>query len=91
MFVRIVLDTAVETKALIVPGSAVVEIDGKTGVFVPEGDDGHNFAFKPVKLGRESGDRRVVASGISPGTAVVSEGAFTLKSELILQNETEEE
>jgi RND family efflux transporter MFP subunit len=101
MFVRISFDTALETKALTVPASAVVEIEGKKGVFVPEGahDEkagseqkaGHTFAFRAVKLGREAGDRQVIESGLPVGATVVSQGAFTLKSELILQNETEEE
>jgi RND family efflux transporter MFP subunit len=91
MFVRIVLDTEVDSKALTVPSAAVVEIEGKKGVFVPEGSDGRTFAFRAVKLGRAAGDRVEVASGLSQGDTVVSKGAFTLKSELILQNETEEE
>ena len=93
MFVRIVLDTATAEKVLTVPSSAVVDVEGTTGVFSPDPKDkaGRTFAFRPVKLGREAGGRRVVASGLEPGDVVVSRGAFTLKSELILQNETEEE
>jgi len=93
MFVRIVLDTANETKALTVPAGAVVEIDGRKGVFTPDpkDKDGRTFAFRAVKPGRETGGRLEVISGLSRGDAVVSKGAFLLKSELILQNETEEE
>lgn len=90
LFVRIVLDTTAEAETLTVPASAVVEIDGKAGVFCP-GKDDRSFAFTPVKLGREAGDRRVVASGLSPGDAVVSAGAFLLKSELVLQNEADDD
>jgi RND family efflux transporter MFP subunit len=91
MFVRIALDSTEEEKALTVPTSAVVEIEGKKAVFVPNGADERSFRFQPVKLGREAGGRQVVASGLNSGDLVVSKGAFTLKSELILQNETEEE
>jgi multidrug efflux pump subunit AcrA (membrane-fusion protein) len=111
MFVRIVLDTAVETRALTVPVSAIAEIEGVAGVFVPSGKPrdknkdqhsskgadkaqdraGRTFAFHPVKLGREAGDRRVIESGLAPGAEVVASGAFTLKSELILQNEAGED
>jgi membrane fusion protein, heavy metal efflux system len=91
MFVRIVLDTAVESRALSVPASALVEIEGKKGVFLPDGKDGRTFAFRAVKLGRESGNRQVIVSGLTVGETVVSKGAFILKSELILQNESEEE
>jgi cobalt-zinc-cadmium efflux system membrane fusion protein len=91
MFVRITLDTAVDVKALTVPSSAVVEIEGQKGVFVPGGTDGRTFKFKPVKIGRESGDRLVVSSGLDVGDPVVSKGAFLLKSELVLQSQTGED
>jgi RND family efflux transporter MFP subunit len=91
MFVRIRLDTAIDVKALAVPTAAVVEIEGVKGVFLPDAKDPHTFSFRAVKTGRETGDRLVVLSGLSAGETVVVKGAFTLKSELILQNETEEE
>jgi RND family efflux transporter MFP subunit len=91
MFVRIELDSNEEEKALTVPLSAVVEVEGRKAVFVPDAKDSRTFHFHPLKLGREAGARQVVASGLKVGDLVVSKGAFTLKSELILQNETEEE
>jgi multidrug efflux pump subunit AcrA (membrane-fusion protein) len=96
MFVRIILDTANEAKGLTVPTGALVEIEGKKGVFVPDTktpktDGSQTFAFRAVKLGRESGNRQEIASGLAEGETVVSKNAFILKSELILQNETEEE
>jgi membrane fusion protein, heavy metal efflux system len=91
MFVRIVFDSAAREDALTVPTAAIVEIEGRKGVFVPTGKDGRSFVFHPIKLGRESGERTVVRSGISQGEAVVSHGAFFLKSELILRNQTEED
>jgi RND family efflux transporter MFP subunit len=93
MFVRIVLRGATSEEVLIVPTAAVVEIENQKGVFLPAGKekDGHAYTFRPVKLGREAGDRQVVVTGLSKGEPVVSSGAFFLKSELILQNETEED
>ena len=41
--------------------------------------------------GAQTGDRVVVKAGLKDGDAVVSSGAFMLKSELILQNQAEEE
>ncbi len=90
MFVRILLDTPEKVAALTVPAGAVVEIEGKPGVFLP-GEDDRTFTFHPVVAGREADGRRVVESGLKPGDQVVVNGAFTLKSELVLQNETEEE
>jgi RND family efflux transporter MFP subunit len=93
MFVRIVLAGARSEDVLTVPAAAVVEIEGQKGVFLPagEGKDGHTYKFHPVVISREAGDRQVVASGLTYGETVVSKGAFFLKSELILQNETEED
>lgn len=91
MFVRISLDTAGQTKALTIPASAVVEIEGKTGVFQADAKDPHKFHFRPVTVGRVAGDRRILVSGLSDGEQVVCKGAFELKSELILQNEEDEE
>ncbi len=93
MFVRIVLGGATSEELLIVAAAAVVEIENQKGVFLPDrkGKDPHTYTFRPVKLGREAGDRQVIATGLSRGEPVVSSGAFFLKSELILQNETEED
>jgi RND family efflux transporter MFP subunit len=93
MFVRISLDSATTEEVLTVPTAAVVEVEGQKGVFLPAdaGKDGHTYTFHPVKIGRESGDLEVIVSGLSKGEPVVSAGAFFLKSELILQNETEED
>ena len=90
MFVRIVLDTSNESKALTVPAGAVVEVDGKKGVFVPDPNDkdGRTFTFRAVTPGRQAGDRQEVSSGLAEGDTVVSKGAFMLKSELILQTES---
>ena len=91
MFARIVLDRRETEPALTVPVSSVVEIEGRKAVFVPSGTDGRTFTMRPVKLGRESGDRQVVLSGVNAGQPVVSAGAFYLKSALVLQNETGED
>jgi membrane fusion protein, heavy metal efflux system len=91
MFVRIALDTPNTHEALTVPAGAVVEIEGKDGVFVPAGKDGRTFAFRHIKAGREASGLRVINEGLAKGDTVVTAGAFFLKSELILQNETEED
>ena len=78
---------------LTVPASAVVEIETEKYVFVPagKGADHQNFTLRPVEVGRQSGDRVEIKSGLTEGDQVVASGAFLLKSELILQNEPEEE
>jgi RND family efflux transporter MFP subunit len=94
MFVRILLDSSAAELAVTVPASAVVEVEGVKFVFVPAtGKDASPRAFtlKPVDVGRQAGDRLVIRSGLRQGDRVVSTGAFFLKSELILQNEPEED
>ena len=97
LFVRILLDSPTMEQALTVPHAAVVEIEGKSGVFVPAkpggtaATDQRAFTFLPIETGRDAGDRVVVKSGLKEGDVVVASGAYLLKSELILQNQTEEE
>ncbi len=97
LFVRILLDSPTTESTLTVPHAGVVEIEGKTGVFVPARTDGtagkdqHGFTFLPILTGRDAGDRVVVKSGLKAGDIVVASGAYQLKSELILQNQAEEE
>lgn len=90
MFVRMAIDSAKSERATTVPAGAVIEIDGRPVVFVPD-DDGRTFVVRPVTLGREIEGRLAIMTGLSPGDRVVSVGAFMLKSELILSNEDEEE
>ncbi len=93
MFVRIMLDSSSSEQVLTVPANAVVEIETEKYVFIPAGEeDGHQkFALRPVEVGRQTGDRVEIKSGLGDGDKVVVSGAFLLKSELILQNEPAEE
>lgn len=90
MFAQIVLDSAATDKVPTVPAGAILEVDGKPAVFVPAKGE-RTYVIRPVKLGREALGRQVVAEGLKAGDQVVTHGAFDIKSELILQNETEEE
>jgi RND family efflux transporter MFP subunit len=90
MFVRVTLDSSRKEALLTVPEAAVVEVEGKSGVFLPD-KDGKTFHFHSVTLGRALQGRQAIATGLEEGQRIVGEGAFTLKSELILQNDVEEE
>jgi RND family efflux transporter MFP subunit len=97
MFTRILLDSPTTELLLTVPRSAVVEIESKQGVFVPavssQGTpaDHRSFTFRPIQIVREAGERIVVKAGLKEGDVVVASGAYPLKAELILQNQTDEE
>jgi RND family efflux transporter MFP subunit len=90
MNVTIVLDTATTDKALTVPKGAIVEVENKPYVFVP-GDGERTFVIREVKLGREALGRQIITEGLKAEDKVVVAGAFLIKSELILQNEKEED
>lgn len=62
-----------------VPSGAIVEVEGRTSVFVPTED---GFEPSVVVPGTEVGGQTVILSGLSAGDEFVSEGAFTLKAQL---------
>lgn len=63
---------------LVVPRGAVTEVGGKPAVFVREPDGA--FELHHVTLGRAAPGKVEILEGLGEGEAVVSEGAFTLKS-----------
>jgi RND family efflux transporter MFP subunit len=90
MFVSMHLESTNIERVLTVPAAAVVEIEGKKGVFVP-GHASRTFVLRNVITGRDNADRVVIKSGIDPGQKVVTQGKFMLKSELMFKNTPEEE
>jgi len=92
-FCRVSLDRSEQSGVLAVPGSAVVEWNGKPGVFVAQ-KDGKSFDFQPVIMDQPPTDEKhmvVIRQGLTAGQSIVTGGAFMLKSELILSTEPEEE
>lgn len=63
--------------AVILPQSAVQQIEGIWGVFLRSGD---NARFCPIKRGVELGSDVVIEEGVAPGSEVVTDGAYLLKS-----------
>lgn len=87
MFVWVDLPQGDLRKALAVPASAVMRHEGKAFVFIPDGPE--RFRRLDVTTGIESGDLLEVTSGLEAGQQVVSDGAFVLKSELLLEKDAE--
>ncbi|MCX7430713.1 MAG: efflux RND transporter periplasmic adaptor subunit [Planctomycetia bacterium] len=87
MFVWVDLPQGDLRDVLAVPTSAVMRHEGKSFVFVPDGAE--RFRRVGVTTGIESGDFVEVTRGLTVGQQVVSRGAFVLKSELLLEKETE--
>ncbi len=65
-------------EVIVVLSTAIQQIEGKSAVFVQEGED--SFEMRGVSLGQNSGDYVEVLKGLSPGDKVVTEGGFDLKS-----------
>ncbi len=85
MFVRVVVPLAESREALTVPESSVLEHDGKTFVFTPDGDASfHRVDFIP---GLHVNGKVEVVSGLYVEQQVVSHGGFYLKSEMLLEGE----
>lgn len=74
---------------LVVPRTALIDVAGKTVVFVrhPDGD----FELHDVVLGEAALGKVEIVSGLREGEMVVVEGAFTLKSAVLRSSLAEEE
>ncbi len=64
-------------KTVVLPQSALQQVEGIWGVFVKEGEEAE---FRPVRRGPELGTDVMVFEGVKPGETVVGEGAYLLKS-----------
>ena len=70
------------TPVVVVPQAAVQELEGRQVVFIP-GDRAGEFRARPVEVGEQADDGRVVIlSGLEAGDRIVTSGAFALRSEL---------
>ena len=78
MFARVFLGIGARKNALTVSASALNEVDGKRIVYVEE-DSG--YEKRAVGVGRTTGGRVEILSGVKPGERVVVAGVFVLKSE----------
>ena len=87
MFVRVTIPIGKSRDVLSVKPESVVQHENQSFVFV----DMHGGSFKRVDVstGHASDDWIEVTKGLSPGQLVVTNGAFLLKSELLLQGEGE--
>ena len=66
-------------RQLTIPQTAVVREENKDHVFVEIGKN--SFILREVELGEESGDQRVVMSGVSGSERIVLDGAFHLNNQ----------
>jgi len=79
MFAMVRIPTATTAPTLMVPFQAVTKVEDHMVAFVKREN---GFEKRPVHLGQRVGDWVEVTEGLEEGEAVVTEGAFILKSEL---------
>lgn len=84
LFARVAAPTTFIDDAIMVPESALVDLDGRDAVFV---ERYQGFQAVPVEVGRRTNGRVEICKGLEVGQSVVTEGAFILKSELLLEGE----
>ena len=87
MFVRVTVPAGERREALSVKPESIIRHENQQFVFV----DLKSGTFKRVDVdtGQASEDWVEVTNGLSPGQLVVTHGAFLLKSEYLLQGESE--
>lgn len=66
-------------RQMVVPATAVVREGDDEFVFVRVAED--RYRMRPVKMGEEFGDLRVITEGLQPGETIVTSGAFHLNNE----------
>ena len=85
LFVRVRLPLGESREVLAVPESAISEHESQSFVFVEAGERTYRQVF--IQRGIQEGEWVEVTSGLSGGEKVVDQGAFVLKSELLLERE----
>jgi RND family efflux transporter MFP subunit len=77
MYARVKLTVERKLNALTIPRNAVVDVEGKRGVYLVP--DGQTARFNEIETGLQDGDRIEVLSGLEDGQRVVTFGALALR------------
>ncbi len=83
MFVTADIISPVGRNAVLVPNSALQDVDGKKAIFSPDGAD--HFTWHAVHLGVSSDGFTEIRDGLAPNTPVVTDGSYWLKATLLAQ------
>jgi membrane fusion protein, heavy metal efflux system len=81
MFANATIAAPLNRSAVLVPDSALQNVNGQPAVFSPTGNG--NFAWHMVHPGLSTGGYTQILSGINPGTSVVTDGSYWLKATLM--------
>jgi cobalt-zinc-cadmium efflux system membrane fusion protein len=84
MYAAVEVDAGPAAAVVGVPADALQDVNGQTVVFVRR--SATRFETRPVRAGRRSGEMVEILSGLAAGEPVVAEGAFRVKSQLLLSS-----
>ena len=76
MYARVGLLVSRRENALVVPRNAIVDVDGRSGVFMA---DGTSARFQPVSVGLQDQQKAEILSGLTDGQRVVTTGSNALR------------
>ncbi len=76
MYARVRLTAQRKADALMVPRNAVVDSEGRRGVFLP---DGQTAKFQPVQTGLQDTNNVEILEGLTEGQRVITTGALALR------------
>ncbi len=76
MYARVRLTVDTRPNALVIPRNALVEVEGKQGVFVASGQ---KAAFSAVKTGLQDETKVEITAGLNDGARIVTTGAGSLR------------
>lgn len=79
MFIEAKITLGEEPAPVVVPETAVIDVEGKPTLFVQRAD---RWEPRPAKLGRRDSDSVEVLAGLEPGERYIAEGGFVLKAQL---------
>jgi membrane fusion protein (multidrug efflux system) len=76
MYARVSITTGNKKDALVVPSNAVVDFNGRRGVFIPS--QTNTATFRPVRVGVEEDQRVEILEGLEEGDTIIGTGAAGL-------------
>jgi RND family efflux transporter MFP subunit len=81
MYATAEINAGGSAQGIFVPEAAVQQVDGKPTVFIRKGPD--RFEARTIETGRILDHQLEVTSGLRVGEYIVTQGSFTLKSQLL--------
>ncbi len=82
-FGRVRIQTGIRKGVILVPQRAIIEVQSMYQVVVV--GPGDKASFRPVKVGDQVADKRIVTEGVLPGERVVTQGFMRVKEGMVVR------